>query len=528
MKLYKILGTIILCSVFLFQGCSLFPSHETVDAPRKDSGISSDNNDISSVIQGFINTGDKIIEINEKDKSKPYYLADIDGDNSDEVITVYMHQDTLPEYCLMVLKKGEKTWEKFYDDSTLKEYTKSYAGNAFITEPVKSIEFNDITGDNIPEVLVMHEYNNLVVYRYYKETINKFGICLSNKCTSYKIADLPGENGPDGMLELYIENSDPDEFSIYIYRWNGITFSYVVDEFTEYLREPINSLAQKRSSHSDNYRMALTIINYQLRCGMNEEALKTAEVELASLKNIEYKNHLLGYKAKALLALGNYDQARAAAEDAIKAGNEAMEYANKSKKSIIAPGSYYNIIADSYAAEKEYDKAKEIIKTNTKLPYAEAAQDIDASIARDKICDYVRNSKFPGSIVKDIEKWGQDNNIVINCTAPANPGNFFSSIFVIDYHLNPSTVYGKENVGGHIICWVREGKFGYAYLSNIIQRADIPSTSGLLADNAQVIYGNKQIKLKVNYKNTSPDNYLPKSYTQYFLYENNNFKFAYK
>lgn len=517
MKLHKIISIFILCLTFFLSSCSLLPSpEETMGPPREKLDISADYTDIYSVIRGFIGYEDKIISLDENDKTKIYYLVDIDGDKEDEVITQYEHNNTFPECRLMVLKKGNKSWEKIYDEDT------------FNKNPVKSICFNDITGDDIPEALVMYEENNLAVYHYYGETLNKFSLYISNRCSEYTIADLNGSNGPDEMLELYCKNNDPEEFSTTIYRWNGFDFSDVTNEFREHYLEALNVLIKERALSPDDYRLALIVIEEQLRFGMNEEALKTAEKELALLKSIEYKNHLLGLKARALLALGKYEEARAAAYDAIKAGSELKEYAKKSKSVFIAPGLHYYIIADSYYGEKQYEKAKEIIKANINLPYAEAAQEIDAQAARDKVCDYIRNSKSPGSVMKDIVKWSQDNNIIINCISPMNTGNVFSSIFVIDYHINPADVHGKENIGGYIICWMKDGKFGYIYLSTINGRNDMPFMYGLVAANAQVFYNNKQIKLKVTYKNTNPDNYLPKSYTQYFLYENDNFKFAYK
>ena len=109
MKLHKSLRIFILCSVFFFSSCSLLTSpEETVGPPRKESDISTDNTDIYSVIRGFIKSQDKIISLDEKDKSKCYYLMDIDGDNSEEVITVYEHLNSLPEYRLLVLKKAIK------------------------------------------------------------------------------------------------------------------------------------------------------------------------------------------------------------------------------------------------------------------------------------------------------------------------------------------------------------------------------------------------------------------------------------
>lgn len=517
MKFHKIMNILILFLTFSFSGSSLLPSpDETMGPPREKPDISADNTDIYSVIRGFIGNEDKIVSLDEKDKSKTYYLVDIDGDKENEVITQYEHNNTFPEYQLLVLKKGNKSWEKICEEDT------------FNKNLVKSICFNDITGDDIPEALVMHENNNLAVYHYYGEPINKFVSCIIIKCSEYKIADLNGSNGPDEMLELYCKNSNPEEFGTTIYRWSGFGFSDVTNEYQEYYLEALDTLIKERASNPDNYRLALNVIQGQLRFGMNGDALKTAEKELAHLKSIDYKNHLLGLKAGALLALGKYEEARAAAYDAIKAGSELKEYAKKSKSILISPGSYYNIIADSYAAEKQYGKAKEIIKANTNLPYAEAAQEIDAQAARDKVCDYIRNSKSPSSVMKDIVNWGQDNNIIINCIPAVNAGNVFSSMFVIDYHINPADAYGKENVGGHIICWVKDGKFGYIYLSTVNGRDGMPFTYRLSAENAQVFYNNKQIKLKVTYKNTKPDNYLPKSYTQYFLYEKDNFKFAYK
>lgn len=387
-----------------------------------------------------------------------------------------------------------------------------------------------MTGDNIPEVFVQYGDNNLVVYRYYGEMANKFGACLSSRCNEYKIADLVGRSGQDGMLELYCKNSDPDEFCLFIYRWNGLTFSYVVDEFPDYYLESLNSLAKSCSTDPHNYRLALRFIENQLRFGMSEDALKTAEKELVVLKDIEYKNHLLGLKARAFLALGKYEQPRAAANDAIKAGKELIEYADKIKSSVIGPGLYYDVIADSFVAEKEYDKAKEIIKLNTKLPYAEAAQKIDALIARDKIYSYIKNSKSMASnnLIKDIVKWGQNNNIIINCVIPENPESIFSSMIVVDYHINPSIAYGKENVGGHIIFWKEGENLSYMYFPAINNMNSMHLISDLVANTAKITSDNKQIKLQVNYKNTKSDNYLPKLYTQNFLYENNNSKFAYK
>jgi hypothetical protein len=70
--------------------------------------------------------------------------------------------------------------------------------------------------------------------------VNKFVACLSARCNEYKIADLVGRSGQDGMLELYCKNSDPDEFGLFIYRWNGLTFSYAVDDFPDYYLESLN------------------------------------------------------------------------------------------------------------------------------------------------------------------------------------------------------------------------------------------------------------------------------------------------
>lgn len=520
MRLSKIISITILCSVLFFSGCNLFPPPEdTIGPPRREGDVSADNTDIINVIRGFINADDKLMNLDEKDKSKCYYLMDIDGDKKEEVITQYEHINSFPEYRLLVLKKGDKNWTKLYEE------------DFYFKESIKSIDFKDLTGDNIPEVFVMYKDNYLVIYRYYEAMEKKFVSTLSSRCTGYKIDDIEGKNGKDGMLELYSINDNPNEFRAFVYRWNGISFSYVIEEYLESFVEPVTSLAKKLASDPDNYRLADDVMESQLRFGMYEDALKTAEMGLFSLKNIEYKNRFLGVKARALLALGKYNEARAAAEDAIKAGEELMEYVKKgSKQSVIAPGSYYDIIADSYVFEKEYNKAKEIIKINTKLPYAEAAQEIDALIARDSILDYIKNSNSTSSkdLIMDIVRWGGDNNIVINCVEPENYEGIFSHIYIIDFHLNPSVAFGKESVGGHIICWNRDGIINYTYFPAINDMNSMPLIGDLLASNAKVFTEKEQMKLGVSYKNTGSGNYLPEAYTQYFLYENNNFKLGYK
>lgn len=414
------LAVVLIILLIALTGCKLYPQPEdTITKPTASNGKSITNKNLNSVVSSFIPVGATIDDL--KGSIKPIQTADMDGDGTDEIIAIYKQAGDLGNMGIIVLKKGAKEWENIFVKA---EFVKN----------ITKIFFADITGDNYPELFVEHD-NSISSCVYVDEKV----YCMfSQSFTDYRIEDLTGMYGKDDMKEIIIQEKNGTELRFDVLRWVGGNFYNVTYEYPDLKKETRDFYNQLLKSNPKNIYALQGAISFELSENNYSKALEFINKAETLNKTKDRTDNLLYQKATCLEGLGKYDEA-------IK---------------IYKSMSTTTPIAYCYIAQKKYDKAREIIKSSSQYQYDGALQEIDAAEAKDKIFNYINTSKKNSTddMLKSLSEWGKKENIVITYSNPKEPDGSKLDVFLIDYSINPSKAYGKEGVGGHLICWIDNNK----------------------------------------------------------------------
>lgn len=510
---------LVLFTLFL-SSCNFMPSPDSIiSSPRPKANIDKTNTNADSIITGFLTKSAKLY-IPQKSKNKsPIYNVDLNGDKENELIFVYEDEKHIIQSGFTILKKGKKVWERIF---TEKEEFKT----------ITAIDFIDLTGDNLPEILVGYD-DMLAIYNYKNNTYKRE---ITLKFTDYKIEDLKNELGTDGMTELLVYHKDIETPEITVLRWSGYKYQVVSDEFPSYNQELIDYYENNKQKYHNqsSYWFSYSQILYNAK--KYDQALEYIVdayfIESHPTKKAQY----LIFKAKILLAMGDY-------EAAIKlVSTEPMQRDNIIKQSKA-------IIAEAYYMQGDFLLARRIYKDISVFPYEETVQKIDTTLAENNIASYLvgHSKEDPKTLPKKLSEYAEYNDLLITSIIPVNYSTKISNAIVLNYHLQDTEDYYekrgandkvissedyfiKESVGAHVIFWWEEGKLKKTSFTTI----DLYSDHHLNADLIPVAATIKDMEnnttiLRVTYKNkASAKNDLPETFNQSFVLSNGVWKFQWK
>jgi tetratricopeptide (TPR) repeat protein len=488
----------------LVSGCNLMPSpDDTIAAPRLKPNLSVSNDDINTIITGFMQPSTKLLIPRKNSDPNPYYFLDIDGDRNEEIIFLFKDEKQLIKSGFMILRKGYKTWQKAFE----------------VTDDIRSIQainFKDITGDNLPELFI--EIDNQLEIYHYSNFKNKLESIISIPFTEYKVNDFSGIDGTDGIEELLVYNKTIQEPKVSVYRWNGFIFENVMNEFPEFKTELINFVQEMMKDNPDKSSFWYNLSCLQQDINSYDEALTSINRAIYLESNPNTIQDYKLSKARLLIKTGMYNEARRLVNESIP-----EYYNNKSECS--------RVEAESYLAEKKYNTAKEIYRSISIFPYDENLQKIDALLAQRKIFNYIEDlGQFrTDEISKNIASYGAQNDIVINCTLPLPLSGGVPKVLLVDYHIKPANTFGKENVGGHVIYWWKNNILYCKEYSTVWPVADHNLVAGLVSTGSSIYYdGASILKLEVTYENEGKDDDYPYRVKNIFQFINDTWKFVLK
>lgn len=495
----------VICAVMaLLSGCGLLPPPEdTISPPKPDINISAENNDADSIVAGFLPVGASILPVKYGNEKRTAAAKDIDGDSTDEIMTIYKYNSMADDNSamIMILKKGNKVWQKLYDGGGFTSIGTSGS--------IKYVDFMDITGDGFPEIFVSRE-QSLEVYISINDANGQpvVGAFPFNNINTYELGDIPDEDGTDGITELLVKGDlSKSPQGTAVMRWTRFTLADVTKEYPWYIKENADYFYSQVDMNPEPSELS-SLEFAQERAGMYEEALESCNRMIELNKEQQKAYYMEEKRAYLLMKLGRYDEA-------IKA-YQAVSRSDASCQSGIAL---------VYEAIGDYDRARAIYKSISLFPYDENIQRIDAIEGEKKIYSFLRGAGTDGmeKAVRDIKSWGKDNNMVVNCAAAKNNVDTVNGLLVVDYHIDPSIAYGKENVGGHIIYWWEEGKLlhqGYLTVaynpeplnSGFSETVNEGMDAGFTAVEASLYEEGNDTVLKAVYKDEARDSTVNRMY----------------
>lgn len=497
-----ILIILIMLSVFS-SGCNLMPSPDnTIASPRPKKNISSNNDDINSIITGFIPSSAKLLVPKEAEDKNPIRYIDLNGDGNKEIILIFSDEKQIIKSGFMILKKGPDVWEKQFEDT-----------DEYMT--INLIDFIDITGDNLPEIFVGMD-NILNIYHYNGKS---YRLIKSINYTEYSSLDIPGKQGTDSMTELAVYNKVATEPGVNILRWNGYMLQDVSEEFPGYRQELVNYYKTLVNQNPNKSLYWFTLSKLQMDANEMDESLKSIDraIFLESHPDtlVQYKI----FKSRLLVNMGKYNEAiKLIDDDSV----QRAPFISECKK----------VIAEIYFRQGDYIKSKELYKEIAVFPYDEDIQKVDAAIAEEKLYNYINSfgEKDLAKIHDSLIRFGNDNNIVVNSIIARSSVNELPNVLIVDYHISPVLAYEKDSVGAHIIYWWNNKKlYSKAYTtiglySNHHLDADFISTAASIKRDTR---GN--INMRITFKNNNKSNNgYPETLNQTFLFKNNGWKFYWK
>jgi hypothetical protein len=474
----------------------------TIASPRPKNNVSSNNDDVNSIITGFIPSSSKLLVPKSSIDREPIHRVDLDGDGTEEIILTFMDEKHIVESGFMILKKGNLEWEKQFEETD--EY-----------RTISLIDFKDITGDNLPEIFIGKD-NTLNIYNYKNK---KYSLCKSIPFTEYTSSDIPGQDGVDKMIELLVYNKVINEPAVNILRWNGYILQDVSEEFPNYKLELINYYKNISKENPGKSSYWFNLSKLQMEANMNKDSLESIEkaIFLESHPNTlaQYKI----FKARILVSLGQH--------------NEAIQLINNSDIQQYSYIPYYkSVIAESYFYRKDYKKAKEIYEEIAVFPYDESIQKVDTTIAEEKIYQYINRfgENQLSEAQAELNKFGLDNNLVINSIVARGSVKGLRKVLIVDYHIAPVHAHGKDSVGAHIFYWWSNGKLYHKEYTTIGLYSNHHLSAYLLSAAASIkADSDETIKMRITFQNNAKNkNDYPNALNQTFVFKNGKWKFYWK
>ena len=217
MKRLKPLISILLVAV-LFGGCSSFRLATSVD--ELIFPVSPQGNDaaVQNALSEFTNEGYSLKSPSDGKYTSSYIFYDIDNDEEEEAIVFYEAAKNLGFINMAIIDKvdGKKNWQVIYNLTS--DNTEIY-----------SIDFSDLTGDGVPEFLVLWDVikntssHELSVYKQNGSSGNDYNLSeIDGTLTiNYYIAvDLKGR-GINDILAFAIDSGDSVSASATLYSYEN-------------------------------------------------------------------------------------------------------------------------------------------------------------------------------------------------------------------------------------------------------------------------------------------------------------------
>jgi len=175
-------------ALFLLSGCSIAEIDELYSLPRAPQEYLA----LQELIDAEIRAGSEYSAPTAGSLRQSIQLTDLDGDGTNEALAFLRNQELQPEICIY-RKDGEayKAAGRIVGDGTA----------------IGRVEYEDLNGDGISEILVSWEVNaEMRLLKAYSIMDWNPAVLLTASCVDFLIAD-PDSNGTDDILALNLETS---------------------------------------------------------------------------------------------------------------------------------------------------------------------------------------------------------------------------------------------------------------------------------------------------------------------------------
>ncbi|TYP54229.1 tetratricopeptide repeat protein [Thermosediminibacter litoriperuensis] len=466
MSRLKKFAAILISGTSLIAGCSILPSPASIIRPPQTVSTPVENEgDVVAVVQKFLPPG---AQLERYGSGRAISQRDLDAvDGKSEILAVYRVGDNTNEIGAFVLKFKDGQWQKVWEQQ----------GFGFALD---LLEFEDITGDGKPEVLIgttigASAGNGLDIFSWHGDTLKKIaGTGYHRLDILHLTGKYSTEKGYDGRAQLAVWQKDTiTAMAVDVLRWYEIGLVPAEDLYPEYFPKVVEYYEEQLKKAPDAPVIWYYLADAQQKAGMPEKALKSVEKGLSLKGDYPPDYKFMIVKARALNDLGQYDRAIGLLNDVIKAkapelpGSRQQEepaYLKKIKaEALIDMGKSYESLKQYDKAEDCYRRSMEITETLFKedsiektlalMPAGKALRRLKGVRGYEKIYRYMASIKPEErwQKIQDIDKWGKDQGISINHLLAENTEGDLPLTLLVDFTSDSQVLGGY--VDGHAIFW---------------------------------------------------------------------------
>ena len=213
-----------------FEKPGVNPEHARILSTSRNlcGGVMCSMTDYVNVLKNFLPPTATILELPQPDRRNAILLADIDGDQVEELIGAYRFQD---ENNLLVLKKVNHQWQP---------WTQIKGSGYGITDLLAA----PMTDSKINTLIVGWQVGSMWSELNLLQWENNDFVRLPPKNASYsklEVDDMPGLHGPDGKFEIALWIHDTgDAYKVNVYRLSEKGLVRAKDVYPYYYRKVAN------------------------------------------------------------------------------------------------------------------------------------------------------------------------------------------------------------------------------------------------------------------------------------------------
>ena len=242
-------------------------------------------------VQNYLPPGSKLIELEKPYKRPALIMADLDGDEIEEIIAVYKWQG---ETYVIVLKNH---WGNWYVLGNIKGkgYNVSYLNAARITpKNINSLIIGWQFGSIWSELGILqwtpHGFKHIIPQNIYYSKI--------------QVEDMPGIHGKDGVYEIALWVHDTGEaYKVQVYRWKDGSLVPYPEVYHYYFKKVAAYYEEKVKQMPKATFYWYYLADAQLKAGMFYEALKSVNMAMSLGYDYPSKEDLAKLKEEILVKL---------------------------------------------------------------------------------------------------------------------------------------------------------------------------------------------------------------------------------
>ncbi len=352
-----ILLNILILSVIT--GCNLLPEASSlISAPNYPQTLEN-NADIKLIAKSFLPNGAKFLYPVNPKGADAVQLVDIDGDGQEEIFASYKDNSVGGGWGAILLKRNEGEWYEIWND----KYMVNIIG-------LDWAQFIDITGDNVPELLLGWNMGFEVGYNL---DITSFRGTAKKVCSiNYNEMDIVNISGSENEKkpEIILTRKEPDQREINIpplvLRWDEDGLVPAEDTYLAYYKDRIAALEERNKLYDRNFVDWYYLAEMQVKSKKSLDAVKSVDRALNIIPEHyeKYRTKLEIYKAEALIQVEKFSEGMNILNNIIYRNDVGQIVCTQDELAAVYLnlGRVYMGLNDYKTAKIKYIKAYDIVK----------------------------------------------------------------------------------------------------------------------------------------------------------------------